>query len=209
MRSQIWWYLARASGIVAWLMLTASILWGTVLSSKAFPKHRRPAWLLDLHRWLGALTLGLVALHISALVADSYVHFGPAEVLVPWASAWKPTAVALGVIGAWLLVLVQATSLVMRRLPRRVWHGIHLASYATFVLGTLHAVLAGTDRSAGIFQISGAVVVLAVALAVASRYAGYRQGRRDPARRPAVELTTPRSGARGRGTPASASRAWR
>ena len=53
MNPQIWWYLTRASGIVAWLMLTASVIWGIVLATKAFPEHRRPAWLLDLHRWLG------------------------------------------------------------------------------------------------------------------------------------------------------------
>ena len=55
MNPQVWWYLTRASGIVAWLMLTASVIWGIVLSTKAFPEHRRPAWLLDLHRWLGGL----------------------------------------------------------------------------------------------------------------------------------------------------------
>ena len=53
MSEQVWWYLTRASGIVAWLMLTASVIWGIVLSTKAFPEQRRPAWLLDLHRWLG------------------------------------------------------------------------------------------------------------------------------------------------------------
>ncbi len=175
MSSQIWWYLARASGIVAWLMLTASVLWGIVLSTKAFPAHRRPAWLLDLHRWLGALTLGFIGLHIASLVADSYTHFGAADVLVPWASAWKPTAVALGIIGAWLLVLVQVTSLVMSRLPRRFWHAVHLSSYATFVLTTGHAILAGTDRSQRLFQVTGAIAVAAVVAAPAYRYR--QQGR--------------------------------
>ena len=37
MSGQFWWYVTRASGIVAWLLLTASVLWGIVLSTKAFP----------------------------------------------------------------------------------------------------------------------------------------------------------------------------
>ena len=60
MSPQTWWYVARAAGVVSWLMLTASVVWGIVLASGAFPSHRRPAWLLDLHRWLGALTLGFL-----------------------------------------------------------------------------------------------------------------------------------------------------
>lgn len=179
MSSQIWWYLTRASGVVAWLMLTASVLWGIVLSTKAFPAHRRPAWLVDVHRWLGALTLGFIGLHITALIADSYTRFGAADVLVPWASSWRPTAVALGIIGGWLLVIVQATSLVMSRLPRRFWHGVHLSSYATFLLTTVHALLAGTDRSQRLFQVTGAVAVATVVAASAYRY---RQSRRPPTR---------------------------
>ena len=73
---QLWWYLSRASGIIAWLMLTATVLWGIASSVDLFPRRRRVAWLVDLHRWLGGLTVGFVALHLAALVADSYVHFG-------------------------------------------------------------------------------------------------------------------------------------
>ena len=119
MNEQVWWYLTRASGIVAWLMLTASVIWGIVLSTKAFPEHRRPAWLLDLHRWLGGLAVSFTAIHLGALVADSYVHFGLADLTVPFSSQWKPGAVALGVVAMWLLVAVEATSLAMKRLPRR------------------------------------------------------------------------------------------
>ncbi len=124
MNPQFWWYVTRASGIVAWLMLTASVIWGVILSTRAFPEQRRPAWLLDLHRWLGGLTVSFVAIHLIALVADSYVHFDLADLAIPYASDWKPGAVAFGVIAAWLLVAVELTSLAMKRLPKRVvaWH---------------------------------------------------------------------------------------
>ncbi len=71
MNPQIWWYIARASGIVAWLFLTASVLWGIVLSTDLFRASRRPKWLLDLHRALGGLTVGFVAIHVGALIADT------------------------------------------------------------------------------------------------------------------------------------------
>lgn len=211
MTTQVWWYLARASGLVAWLMLTASVLGGVVLSSGAFPRARRPAWILDLHRWLGALTLGLVGLHVAALVADSYVDIDLVDVLVPMASAWRPLAVAFGVVATWLLVTVQATSLAMRRLPRRAWHAIHTLSYGTFLATTIHAVLAGTDRANPLFLLCGTVVVAAVAGATTYRVAAMRwptgPQRRErrggtPPARPSVSSPGPRAGAPAEADPA-------
>ena len=54
------WYVARSSGIVAWATVTASILWGLTLSSRLVRKRGVPAWLLDLHRYLGTLSLVFV-----------------------------------------------------------------------------------------------------------------------------------------------------
>lgn len=176
--TQIWWYLARASGLVAWLMLTASVLWGIVLSTKAFPKHRRPAWLLDLHRWLGALAVALIVLHVGSILADTYTNFALADVLVPFRSTWRPTAVAFGIVAAWLLVAIELSSQVMRSLPRRVWHGIHLASYAVFVLGSIHGVLSGSDRSQPLSQATAALAIITVIAAT-----GYRLRRRSRSRR--------------------------
>jgi DMSO/TMAO reductase YedYZ heme-binding membrane subunit len=149
---QLWWHLARASGIVAWIALTASVIWGIILASGAFQRSRRPAWLLDLHRWLAALTVAFVAVHLAALVADNYVPFGLADLTIPFAADWRTGAVALGVLAAWLLAAIQLTSLTRRRLPRRAWHAIHLTSYVTFWLTSLHAAFAGTDRANRLYQ---------------------------------------------------------
>ena len=196
MNQHFWWYVARASGIVAWLLLTGSVLWGIVLSTKAFPEHRRPAWLLDLHRWLGGLTVSFVAIHVLALVADSYTTFTLADVTIPFASSWKPGAVALGVVAAWSLVAVELTSLAMRRLPRRIWRGIHLVSYLTFWLTSLHAALAGTDRTQGLYQATAAVSIALVAWAVTYRLTHLKSrrpgpsGGRTPTGRPAPTSTS-------------------
>jgi len=180
MSPQFWWFLTRASGIVAWLMLTASVIWGIVLSTKAFPEQRRPAWLLDLHRWLGGLTVSFVAIHLLALVADNYVSFGLAALFVPFASAWKPVPVALGVVAFWLLVAAEITSLLMRRLPRRIWRWIHLSSYAVFLLASLHAAFAGTDTSQWLYQLTAVGSIAAVTWSTVYRLT---HRKRTPARR--------------------------
>ncbi len=181
MSAQIWWYVARASGIVGWLLLSASVLWGILLPAK-LSDRQRPAWILDLHRWLAGLTIGFVGLHLATLVADSYIHFGLADLTVPFASDWKPIPVALGVIATWLLVIVQITSLAMKRLPRRVWHRIHLASYATFFLTSLHGTLAGTDAGNRLYQVTSLAALAAVIFATLYRILTRRRPR--PTRRP-------------------------
>lgn len=178
MNTQFWWYVARASGVVAWLMLTASVVWGVVLATKAFPNQRRPAHLLDLHRWLGGLTVAFTFVHLAALVADSYITFDMVDLLVPFAAPWKTGAVALGVFGFWTLIAVEATSLAMRRLPRKVWRMIHLVSYVTFWLASLHAAFAGTDRTNVLYPLTAAASIAAVAWSLMYRVANRRSLRR-------------------------------
>ena len=74
--------------------------------------------MLDLHKFLGTLSLVFVAVHLGALWADNYVHFGASELFVPMASTWRPGAVAWGIVAMYLLVAIQLTSWAMRRLPR-------------------------------------------------------------------------------------------
>ena len=144
MNGSVTWYAARAGGIVAWSLATASVVLGVLLSSGLFRRRSR-AWQLDLHRYLGGLAVVFAAGHVLAILADSYVDFGVADVLVPFVASWHPLAVACGVVAFYLLVAVQVTSLLRDRLPRRVWRGAHWASFALFVLATAHGVTAGTD----------------------------------------------------------------
>jgi DMSO/TMAO reductase YedYZ heme-binding membrane subunit len=151
MDEKLWWYLSRATGLVAWGLAVTSILLGLALASRALGKKPPAPWLLALHRWTGGLTLAFTLGHVGALVADSFVHFGWADVLVPFASSWRPAAVAWGVIAMWLLVAIELTSLQMRRLPKRLWRAVHLSSYLVAVLATLHGFTAGTDTRSGAF----------------------------------------------------------
>lgn len=142
----VWWYVARSSGIVAWGLAALSVLWGLLLSTKVMGRRVRSNWLLDLHRFLGGLTVVFVAIHLLGLVLDPYVDFGAAQLLIPFASTWKPVAVAWGVVGFYLLLAVEVTSLLRSHIPKRWWKAVHMSSYAIYVLGTVHLLTAGTDR---------------------------------------------------------------
>jgi len=143
--SQTWWYVARASGLVAWALAALAVLWGLALSTRALGKKPKAPWLLDLHRFLGGLTVVFVAVHLTGLVADTYVYYGWAELFIPFASTWKPNAVAWGVVAFYLLVAIEITSLLKDRLPKKLWKGVHFTSYAMYAFATVHLLTAGTD----------------------------------------------------------------
>lgn len=160
---QLWWDTARAGGIVSWCLLAASVLWGLAMSTRTIEVRRN--WMLDVHRFLGGLGVVFVAVHVTSIVLDSYVHFGLAEVLVPLASSWHPMAVAWGIVGLYLLLAVEVTSLARHRLTRRTWRVVHALSFPLFVTATIHGITAGTDRGNPIWQVtvwttSAAVLVL-------------------------------------------------
>jgi len=178
------WYVARASGIVAWALMAAGVLWGLAISTKSLRGRVKPNWMLDLHRFLGGLATVFAVIHVGALVADSYVHFGPADVLVPLASSWKPGPVAWGIAGFYLLAAVEVTSLARRRLPGRVWRLVHAASLPLWVVATVHLVTAGTDAGNGIVRSAallstGAVLFFALVRVLSPRPQPSRE-RRHP-----------------------------
>ncbi|MCX2933878.1 2Fe-2S iron-sulfur cluster-binding protein [Mycobacterium sp. CVI_P3] len=144
----LWWYVTRASGLVAWAALTGSVLWGVLLATRVLRSIDNPAWLQDLHRWLGGTALTMTGLHMLSLMLDSWAHFAPTDLLVPLAADYRPWPVALGVVAFYLLVAVYTSSLLQTRMPRRFWKALHYGSYAAVVLVSFHAGWSGTDVGA-------------------------------------------------------------
>lgn len=162
MSEQFWWYLARSGGIVALALSGASVIWGLMLSSKVMQGRPKPRWLLDLHRWLGGSAVVFTGIHVVALMLDSYVSFGLLDVLIPGVADWNPGAVAWGVVSGWLLLAVQITSVFMHRLPKRLWRGVHLASYGVLFSGIIHGAQVGTDAGNPLYIVGVTAVTLLI-----------------------------------------------
>ena len=149
MTPQITWYAARAAGLVAWALAAGSVVWGLALSTRALGRKPRPAWLFDLHRFLGGAALIFTGIHVGAILLDAYVHFSLVNVLVPLTETWHPVAVAWGIVAFYTLLAVELTSLARAHVPKRLWRGVHYGSFALFATSTVHALSSGTDaRSA-------------------------------------------------------------
>lgn len=180
MNEQLWWYVARSGGIVALILTGMSVIWGLALSTKVMAGTPSPKWLLSLHKWLGALSVTFTGIHVGALVLDSYVSFGLTDVLIPFASDWKPGAVAWGIVTTYLLLAVQISSTFMKRIPRRWWKGIHMSSWALFWTGLIHGITAGTDASHPVYIAVTATMTLLVLFLTVSRSLTAKKRRRGP-----------------------------
>ncbi len=175
MDPQIWWYVTRASAIIAWTLMVVSVMWGIALSTRVLKPHDNPGWLLDLHRWMSGLSVVFVGLHMFSLYMDSYAHFSPADLFVPFHSTYTKIAalgawpIALGVLCFYLMIAVQGTSLMMRILPRKFWKAIHYSSYAVVLLVSFHAGWSGTDTRAWVYRIVALLLVLLTTIALIVR----------------------------------------
>jgi len=169
MNDQIWWYVARGSGVVAWVVMAIGIFWGLALSSRFLGKRPKPNWMLDLHRFLGGMSVVFVGMHLASLAFDSYISFGLVDVVVPGASTYRPIAVAWGVIGVYLLVAVQVTSMLRKHISKRAWRRTHFLSFPLFLVSTVHLLTAGTDSSNPMLRWTVLTTVVAICIATTVR----------------------------------------
>ncbi|MFA7323649.1 MAG: ferric reductase-like transmembrane domain-containing protein [Candidatus Nanopelagicales bacterium] len=142
------WVGIRASGVTAWGLLTAVVLWGILLRTRVLGKAASPTRLLDLHRWLGATALAFLAVHMLLLLIDPFLTFTIPQILVPGLSTFEPLSVAFGVIAFWFMIPVSVVGRLRSRMANtgaRLFQRSHWLAYAAWPIATAHYVLAGTD----------------------------------------------------------------
>jgi methionine sulfoxide reductase heme-binding subunit len=162
------WYVARSAGIVAYLLLSTSVVLGVLMAGRAKLTWPRFA-VQDVHRFLAILTGVFLVLHGGALLADRVVPIGLTQILVPFTSTYRPFAVGLGVVAAELLAAVAVSNALRKRLRFRHWRRIHYLTIAVWLASTGHALLSGTDRRDTWFIALVATSAGAVALAFLQR----------------------------------------
>ncbi len=162
MSGQGWWYVTRASGIVAWILLGASVALGTLQSARR-TSGRSPAWFVDLHRGLAGIACWALGTHLVALIADSFETFDLLDLLVPFRAPVDPGGVAWGIAALYVVVAVEVSSLAARRLSWRTWRTIHVSGLVVFWLTTIHAIQTGTDTQNWLLRITAVAAAAAVA----------------------------------------------
>jgi len=142
------WILARATGIVAYGLLSATIVAGLVLKGRPV-RSLRPASVMDLHRFLSLLGLMAVGLHGVTLFLDETIKIPLIGFFVPGLVPYRPVWTSVGVLTAELMLIIHLSFRWRKKIGVRVWRRLHFSTYAVFAGAMLHGLLAGTDSSRG------------------------------------------------------------
>jgi sulfoxide reductase heme-binding subunit YedZ len=158
------WYATRATGVVALVLLTLTVLLGIAGAGRVTAPGLPRLVTAGLHRSVSALVLGLVAVHVLTTVADHYVRISLLSAVIPFSAPYRRPWLGLGAVALDLLLAVAVTSAVRDRLPYRAWRAVHLAAYACWPAALWHGLGAGTDRrSAWLLALDTACLVAVLA----------------------------------------------
>jgi methionine sulfoxide reductase heme-binding subunit len=165
------WYLTRSTGMVAFLLLTATVAIG-VVASVGWTTERWPRFLSqDVHRNLSLFCVGFVGLHVVTTVSDGYVPIGFVDAFVPFLTAYRPLWVGLGALTFDLLVAVLVTSAFRHRIGFSSWRFVHWLAYLCWPIALFHALGSGTDASLPLVVAVNVLCTAAILAVVAWRLA--------------------------------------
>jgi hypothetical protein len=167
------WYTARGAGLAALVALSAATALGALVSMPSRNAARRVV-VQYAHRAAAVLGLALLAVHLTAILADGQAHVGVIGALVPFQSSYRPGSVALSSLAAYLFLGVSTLGLARGRLAQspeavRVWRWLHALAYAGWGAAMLHGFRSGTDVGEGWVDALFVVCLVAVLAAIAGR----------------------------------------
>jgi predicted ferric reductase len=164
-----YWYLTRASGIVALVLLTMAVILGVVDVSR-LSGPRWPRFVVDgLHRTVSLLALVFLVLHILTSVFDAFAPIALIDAVIPFGGAYRPLWLGFGALAFDLLLAVVITSLVRASLGYEAWRAVHWLAYGCWPVAVLHGLGTGSDTQAGWLLVINALCALAVLIAVGWR----------------------------------------
>ena len=159
------WDIARAGGFTAYILLALSVIVGLALSTKLQSPGRWPRLInSELHNFLTLLSTIFLGVHVLAVWVDPFTHFGWNEVLIPFASYYRPIWMAFGIVALYLGIAIGISTLLRKRIGYVWWRRLHVMTLVIFLLTTVHGLFTGSDTQTwwglGIYLVSIVVVGL-------------------------------------------------
>ncbi len=167
--SNVWytitWDIARAGGWTAYMLLTLSVIVGLMLSTQVQSPSRWPRLInSELHNFLSLLGTIFLGVHILAVWIDPFTRFGWRDILIPFASSYRTTWMALGIVALYLGIAIGISTLLRPHIGYTWWRKLHILTLGIFVLAAIHGIGTGSDTKTewalGLYIASTALVGL-------------------------------------------------
>ena len=152
LRTHGWWLASRASGLVALVLVTVSVVIGLTMAGKVLRRPGLSRKLMAVHEQTALAGLVAIAVHGIALLGDPWLNPGIGGIAVPFTMGFKPLFTGLGIIGGYLAALLGLSYYVRRRIGAKLWRKAHRATVLVYLLGLVHALGSGTDATAVWFR---------------------------------------------------------
>jgi sulfoxide reductase heme-binding subunit YedZ len=143
-----WWLASRAAGVVALLLVSASVLLGLVMAAGILRRPGLKRDLLAFHEFLALAGLAAIAVHGLTLLGDGWLRPGLAGIAVPFVMSYRTAFTGVGILAGYLAALLGLSFYVRRRIGARLWRRLHRLTVLVYVMGLVHTLGAGTDAGA-------------------------------------------------------------
>jgi len=134
--------LVRATGLVALVLISASMVFGLLARSRKPPRSGSSLTTASrsaIHRNLTLLALAVLVVHVIFAVEMKGLGLRWFDVVVPFVSSFRRVWIGLGALALDLFGLATLTSLVRHRLSWRTWRIVHLLTYLAWPVAVLHS----------------------------------------------------------------------
>ncbi len=160
------WYATRSSALVAFVLLTLSVVLG-ILTTQRIATGWWPRFASQtLHRNVSLLAVAMLLTHILTTLLDNYVAISWWAGVIPFVSTYQRVWIGIGTLAFDLILVVTLSSLIRTAVGHRWWRLLHWLSYAAWPLALTHYLSSGTDAlapwSLTLAAVSTVVVVAAV-----------------------------------------------
>jgi DMSO/TMAO reductase YedYZ heme-binding membrane subunit len=165
MNSTALWYATRATGLMALVLLTLTMVFGLTTTTRARARNWPGFAQQEMHRRISILSVVFLGLHVLTSVMDTFVNIPLAAVVIPFTSKYQGFWVGVGAIALDLMIAVFVTSLLRERMRPATWRAVHWLAYLSWPVALAHTFGMGTDAGEGWVIVLGIVCGLSVAAA--------------------------------------------
>lgn len=153
------WYIARISGISAFVLFTFVVSFGLIQSSRSLIRIKimNVPMALEIHKTIAWAAFSLLLLHIGSLFFDQFFQLKISELLNPLIIKRDFTSglgydfklpVSIGVIGLYLAIVLLSTSTLRAKLvSMKTWRAFHYLTFLGYISFIVHGYLAGSDST--------------------------------------------------------------
>ena len=174
--TQFFWITSRAAGIVALILASVSVAVGLSIGGRLI-RGRGPD-LRVIHEALSLAALGALAVHVLALLGDTYFHASVADLTIPFVRNYRGAFMAVGIIAGWGMLLLGLSYYARERIGVSRWKVLHRFTALAWILGVVHSIGIGSDAGRAWFLAMTALAVgppLVLLLARIARGGGRRR----------------------------------